>query len=388
MNSFAITEAQLARLACALTGDELARNFNHYTDFLTRAEWGANTAPGADGLELDTKQIKACAARLCHFFDKPATALMPEKNDTFGDWASRLTPKIRHSLTTFRFLPATQAGAAETRHATDEVWQDARVIANLMHGRRRVITLVSTHSLFGFVTSVLAPNLQHLQVLDGGAMAPDELAETLSFGDLLVATPTLWRYLAQTLPGFANNVMGLSFGEPLLIDLASELREMGLGAMRELYGSTETGIIGWRDNPSEPFVLFDHWSHTENTLIRICPAGQERETAAMDHLNWAGDRAFNLAGRRDGAVQIGAVNVFPKKIGEIIATHQNIEDCTVSVAQRSGALDRLIAHIALRPGIQPDEDTAWEVDEWCRQKLRPPERPRIYVFGSITDEDP
>ena len=211
-------------------------------------------------------------------------------------------------------------------------------------------------------------------------MSPEALAETLAFGDLLVATPTLWRYVVQTIPGFANNVMGVSYGEPLPLDLASRLREKGLGAMRELYGSTETGLIGWRDSPSEPFVLFDHWYHQDPSLIRIRPDGQERELSAMDHLTWTDERAFTLEGRRDGAVQIGAVNVFPNKIGEIITEHPDIGECTVRVARRSGALDRLIAHIRLEKNVVPDQAMAWKVDEWCREKLRPPERPRIYVF--------
>ncbi len=381
MKSFSINDEQLAKLACALTGDELARNFNQYTDFMAQAEWGLDTAIGEGGANLNPDQIAACAERFCSFFDKPADSISVSAMDTFGAWSAQLRKLIEEDLRTFRFHPATQAGMAETRHAADEVWQDARVIASLMHGRRRVITMVATHSLFGFVTSVLAPNLQQLPVIDGRALSPDLLVETLAFGDILVATPTLWRYLAQTLPSFPNNVMGLSFGEPLMLDLSAELREMGLGAMRELYGSTETGIIGWRDTPSEPFVLFDHWMSDADKLIRTRPDGRVRELSAMDHLMWEGERSFNLGGRRDGAVQIGAVNVFPQKVSEIISEHPDIAGCNVRVAQRSGALDRLIAHIELNDGITPDQEMAWSVDAWCRQKLRPPERPRIYVFG-------
>ncbi len=385
MDSFSIAETQLARLACALTGDELARNFNHYTDFLTRSEWNAQTQLGLGGLDLSGDQISACAERFCHFFNQPADAITVEATDTFGDWAEKLAPRIHAGLKTFRFLPATHGGAAESRHAADEIWQDARVVASLMHGRRRVITMVSTHSLFGFVTSILAPQLQHLPVIEGGTLSPDELSETLSFGDLLIATPTLWRYLAQTLPSIENNVMGVSFGEPLQSKLATELRKKGLGAMRELYGSTETGIIGWRDSPSEPFVLFDHWSHDKGRLVRSCPKGELREMASMDHMSWTDERAFTLSGRRDGAVQIGAVNVFPNKISEIVTHHPDVKNCTVRVGKRSGTLNRLVAHIELEEGRAPDQDMAWKIDEWCRNKLRPQERPRIYTFGQLTE---
>ncbi|MEM9285271.1 MAG: 4-coumarate--CoA ligase, partial [Pseudomonadota bacterium] len=87
-------------------------------------------------------------------------------------------------------------------------------------------------------------------------------------------------------------------------------------------------------------------------------------------------------GRRDGAVQIGAINVFPAQIGDVIAEHPGVVGCDVRLSRRSGALDRLIADITVAPGLEPDEDMAWAIDEWCRSKLRPAERPRIYRFRS------
>ena len=136
MKSFAITGQQLTRLACALTGDELSRHHNNYKDFLTRAAWAAETKLGKGGLDLSETEIGACARRICTFFDKPPDTLQPEEGDTFGDWAARLEPAVSQSVQTFKFHPATQAGSAEMRHPADEIWQDARVIASLMHGRR------------------------------------------------------------------------------------------------------------------------------------------------------------------------------------------------------------------------------------------------------------
>jgi 4-coumarate--CoA ligase (photoactive yellow protein activation family) len=382
MRSFDITSEQMVKLVAALVADELARNFHRYTDFLTQTDWGASTRIGEEGLKLTEEQAAACVSRFCSFFDKPVEVLADIEAETLQDWADALSESVHQSLTTFRFYPATQGGGAETRHAADEVWQDVRMIASLMHGRRRVVSLVAPHSLFGFATTVLAPNLQGLPVLDGRGLAPDVLVEELDFGDLLVATPTLWRYLAQTLPAkFANNIVGVSFGEPLLIDLASDLREKGLGAMRELYGSTETGILAWRDTPVEPFVLFDHWEHDNDALIRKRPDRQKKTVMAMDHLEFVGERTFHLKGRRDGAVQIGAVNVFPKKISQIIAAHEDIQSCTVNVKKRDGALDQLVAEVVLEKAIVADETMAWKLDEWCRKKLRPQERPRIYVLS-------
>ena len=380
MKSFSIGREDIARIACALTADELSRRFNHYTDFVTQSIWQGDTPLGEDGLDLNQDQLKACAARLCAFFAIAEETIVPARDDCFYEWADAVGAAIKRELKQFRFWPASITSAAQSSHPAEEIWQDARMVASLLTGRRRVVSLVSPHSLFGFISTVLAPNLQLIPVLDGRRMPVDMLGEELAFGDALVATPTLWRYIGETLGSLPNNIVGVSFGEPLLPQLATDLREKGLGAMRELYGSTETGLIAWRDAPTEPFVLFDHWRRNGNDLIRVNPAARERPVGAMDHLNWTSDRAFTLGGRRDGAVQISGINVFPDKIGTIIAEHRQIATCTIRVVSHNGSLDRLIADITLEKGVDPDESMAWAVDSWCRKKLRPPERPRIYNF--------
>ena len=81
-------------------------------------------------------------------------------------------------------------------------------------------------------------------------------------------------------------------------------------------------------------------------------------------------------------MQIGAVNVYPSQIADVIAKHPAINSCDVRLSRRPGQLDRLIADMVVHDSVQPDEDMAWEVDEWCRGQLRPAERPRIYRFVS------
>ncbi|MEM9234126.1 MAG: hypothetical protein AAGA69_07805, partial [Pseudomonadota bacterium] len=354
--------------------------FGRYTETLTLSKWKEDTPLGAGGVGATPEQIAACGARVAQFFGHEEPDLATKDTDTFGEMAERLATLIRRELVSFRFHPATPAGFVDTRHSADNIFQDAGAIASLMQGRRRVVSLVSPHSLMGLVTTVMAPNLQGFDVVDARHLGPDELSVLVSFGDIVIATPTLWRYLADTLPGMANNVMGMTFGERFGPDLAGRLRSRGIGAMRELYGSTESGVIGWRDSPPEPFVLFDHWSRDGEKVVRHQPSGLANSMLPMDNLQWQEKNSFELAGRRDGAVQIGAINVFPNAIAGIIEEHEDVVSCSVRVSQRAGALDRLIADITLREGSPTDEGMAWAIDELCRKRLRPPERPRIYAF--------
>ncbi len=64
MKAFSITEEQIARCIGAACADELSREFNRHTDFLTIASWTGETPFGAGGLSLDEAQMAACAKRI------------------------------------------------------------------------------------------------------------------------------------------------------------------------------------------------------------------------------------------------------------------------------------------------------------------------------------
>lgn len=386
MKAFEIGEEQISRVISGLVADELSWRFKRHTDFLTLASWTGETPLGAGGLALSADERRAAERCVASFFGFEPERLASDGAARIADWARLAKDSITRSLTAFRFTPAGRNGDTESAvHPADAVFKDAAAAANLLYGRRRMISLVAPHSFLGFAVTVLTPNLQLIPSIDARRMSPEELVEALSFGDVVVATPTLWRYLIDEGLKAPDNAMGVFFGETATPELVSGLRKAGFGALRELYGSTETGLIAWRDSPSESFVLFEHWRREGDGLARLAPDGSESAATPMDVLEWTGERSFRLAGRRDGAVQIGAVNVFPDRIAATICAHRAVEDCRIHVARHAGGVNRLIARIKLNPEVPPSEQTARDIDNWCRMQLRPQERPRIYNFEASLD---
>lgn len=379
MKAFVLTPDQIASVAAALVVDELGARFGRHVDALTASAWNSETRLGEDGAELSDEEAEACLRRLHRFFGADAAAFPGLHGETLGDWASDVAARISARLAGFSFSAAGVEGR-EFAHAADTVFADAASAANLLYGRRRILSLVAPHSLIGFTLSILLPNLLQAPAIDVRRMSPDELKKFLAFGDALVATPSLWRYMIAQGVFAPDNAMAVFFGEPMTSDLSADIRKAGFGAQREIYGSTEHGLIGWRDAPSDPFALFDQWRRNGEHLRRTTPSGLVVDCAPMDALIWDGERRFRLGGRRDGAVQIGAVNVFPSKIAERIAAHPDIEKCEVSVSRHAGGADRLIATIRLKSGAAPAESVARSIDQWCRSQLRPYERPRVYNY--------
>ncbi|MCK5750656.1 MAG: hypothetical protein KAH44_30835 [Oricola sp.] len=381
MKAFSLTQAQIARVIGAAAADELSRRFNRHVDFLTIASWTGETALGRGGLSLDDEEKRACARRAAAQFGLDAEFLTKRPAEKIADWAREIALAAHFSLTSFSFKPAARSDHDVAHaHPADEIYQDAAAAANVLYGRRRLLSLVAPHSLLGLELSILTANLLCIESVDARGMTPEALSKGLLFGDVLVATPTLWRYMMQENLQAPDNTLAVSFGEPMTPELAADMRKSGFGVLRELYGSTETGMIAWRDTPGEAFVLFDHWRKDGDSLMRVSPDGSSRRIEAMDSLNWTGERSFTLAGRRDGAIQIGAVNVFPDAVAAAMRAHPHIKNCRITVGRRSDGAARLIANIVLSEKASPSERTARDIDVWCRINLRQQERPQIYNF--------
>ena len=342
---------------------------------------------GAGGIALSDDEKTACAHRAAALFGLDRDLLVGGKADRISDWALEISKSIEGRLQNFSFKSAARNDRnAEHVHSAAAIYQDAAAAANLLYGRRRLLSFVAPHSLLGFELTVLTPNLLGIDSVDARGMTPDLLSDSLLFGDVLVATPTLWRYMMRENLKAPDNTMAVSFGEPMTADLAAEMRKSGFGVMRELYGSTETGLIGWRDAPTEPFLMFDHWRREEDQLVRELPDRNDKKTLAMDVLDWVAPRKFRLGGRCDGAVQIGAVNVFPDEVADLLRRHPKVADCAIAVGRSGDGVSRLIAHLVLNKNAPPNDRTARDIDSWCRLNLRQQERPRIYNFEAQLPE--
>jgi len=377
LKAFQLSQDQIIAVIGDIFFEVLANEFSRQVGAVSRSAWTGQTPLGAGGVDLAADERDACLARAARFFGA-ATPFANPAPDTLGAVALAIDADINRTLSSFRFAAAGGLGR-EFDHPADRIFGDAAALANLLYGRRRLVSLVAPHSLIGFSLTVLAPNLLGLPAVDARGLTPEELQADLSFGDAVIATPSLWRYLIAQGVKAPDNAMAVTFGEALSPELSAEIRKAGFGAQREIYGSTESGLVGWRDTPSDPFALFEFWRRKGDRLVRLAPSGDEFDVAPMDFLNWDTDRRFRLAGRRDGAVQIGGVNAFPDEIAARICEHPAVSACAVSLSRHPSGMDRLVATITLA-GDSISESTARSIDAWCRLKLRAHERPRVYSY--------
>jgi 4-coumarate--CoA ligase (photoactive yellow protein activation family) len=333
---------------------------------------------GADSLDLmglgtalvDTLHLDAGID--AHLLARPCLA----------DWVESARAGLAASGLALTFRTSGSSGDPKRcTHALATLAQEAAALAALVPGRRRILSAVPSHHIYGFLFTVLLPQrLGELAVIDVRQAAPAALAGLVRAGDLVVAHPAWWEAAAQCTPPFAADVVGVTSTAPCPDALADALAAVGLRLL-QVYGSSETAGVGWRDRAHTPFALLPHWTRADDpdVLLRMLPDGSTRSYLLQDRLDWTDSRHFLPAGRMDAAVQVGGTNVFPAYVADVLAQHPHVREAAVRL-MRPDEGRRLKAYVVARPGADIDALCA-ELPDWAAQRLAPPERPAAWTFG-------
>jgi long-chain acyl-CoA synthetase len=268
-------------------------------------------------------------------------------------------------------------------HALATLWQETGVLAGLLPGRTRILSAVPAHHIYGFLFTVLLPRALGIdEVIDLRAASPAAFSGMARPGDLVVAHPGWWEALARLQPGFGPDVVGVSSTAPCPDVLADALAAAGLRLV-QVYGSSETAGVGWREAGGAPFTLFPYWQGADGVaeLTRQLPDGGAARYPLQDKLEWLDAGRFRPAGRIDQAVQVGGTNVFPGYVADVLRMHPAVADAAVRL-MRPDEGRRLKAFVVPRAGHDADQGALREdLSSWVGERLATPERPVAWTFG-------
>ena len=282
----------------------------------------------------------------------------------------------------------------EHTHDWGSLIEEVDALARIFGDRGRVVGLVPRHHIYGFLFTVLLPRRLGVAFLDAADLSPGALFRSVREGDLIVSFPLRWDYLRQTglrFPPEGAGVDGVTSTGPCPPALIAALRAHSLRRMVEMYGSSETAGVGWRDSTDDPYRLLPYWSVERGggTLSRRSPGGDRLTFPVPDRLTWERD-GFFVAGRRDRAVQIGGTNVYPDRVARVLRAHPGVADCAVR-PMRPGEGWRLKAFVVpdTAPGgaTRDPADLRRELRRWLRDRVETPERPGSITVGATLPLD-
>ncbi len=354
---------------------------------LPATPWAPDMPIASPGLGLDSLERMSVATALSealhlHESGQEDRLLMQR---TFGEWLELIADALLafDARVTFRTSGSTGAPRACV-HNLVSLEQEVEYMCGMLRGVRRVLTAVPAHHIYGFLFTVLAPARLNLHdVVDIRRLTPQALATMLQPGDLVVSHPANWALVARHISVPMDGVRGITSTAPCPTELARDLERSGLSQLLQIYGSSETGGVGWRTSSDAPYARMEFWSRSgtaSQSLRRALPDGSSEEYLLPDHLEWLDHDRFLVGARRDDAVQVGGINVFPARVRDVLLTHPLVVDAAVRLMAPSEGL-------RLKAFVVPSSDThahalREELDVWLRTRLSAVEVPKSIAFGN------
>jgi len=227
-----------------------------------------------------------------------------------------------------------------------QVLGEARVLARafpLPEGAR-VLPMVPSHHIYGLLFGVLVP------LVSGSAFyrrTPLHAAEFVAVGDVdvLVSVPAHLRGLLVVGPGELPPIARVfSSAAPLPPKVAEGLRERFAWTVTEVFGSSETGGIAWRQSggrgPWTPLPSVSIDVDADGRLLVDSPflaPDAPRPFVGGDRAELRDDGTFVHLGRSDGVLKIGGVRISLTEVERRLGDIDGVRDAAVISVDVGGA---------------------------------------------------
>lgn len=306
---------------------------------------------------------------------------------SLGDWVDVAHGGLERFSERMSFRTSGSTGVPKSCiHSLNGLLQETGQHSDLFAGRRRILSAVPSHHIYGFLFTVLLPQALGLPadaVVDVRGSTPAWLARGARAGDLVVGQPDFWESVAATVPQLPGDLVGLTSTAACPDAVSEAVAAAGIAQLFHVYGSSEAAGIGWRESWMEPYRLFPYLAFSPDSpdrLVRRLPDGSRLDIACQDRLERLGAESFRVGPRRDDAVQVGGVNVFPSRVAAVLERHPLVRHAAVRLMRRDEG-SRLKAYVVPLPEVSDTVAFLADLGRWIDTELAVHERPRVLRVG-------
>ncbi|MDR3113650.1 MAG: beta-ketoacyl synthase chain length factor [Endomicrobium sp.] len=259
-------------------------------------------------------------------------------------------------------------------HSKAMINEEVEGLLFLFRDIERIISTVPSHHSYGFIFGLQTPRFLDIAIKQHIPVPFLEWSAILQENDLLIAFPLFLKYLMELDFKFPQGVTVLTSTAPCPDELIEKIYKNGAKRLIEIYGASEAGAIAYREKAFSPFTLLPYWDIDKDgktitrkrTLLKV---------EMPDIITFERERVFRVSGRKDKAVQVAGVNVYPSKVADILKQSALVKDAEV----RLGG-ERLKAFIVLKYGVD-EQKAKKELYKYMETKLTAHEMPKNIVFG-------
>ncbi|WP_417803822.1 AMP-binding protein [Thalassospira lucentensis] len=223
----------------------------------------------------------------------------------------------------------------------------------------RMVGLVSHQHIYGLIFRIIWPVMTKQTFTAAPAPFWDMVLHDIAAGDVLITSPAQLKNLHPDLADAPRPSMVLSSGGPLDLTTAQEATRVFGVCPTEIYGSTETGGIAWRqqkaaDTPWHPLPDLKT-DLNENGCLRVCAnhiAGddwyQTQDRAMIDQ----DTGCFTLKGRADRVVKVEGKRISLGAVEQHLRQSDLVSNAVALLADEN---DRRLAVVAVLTDKGNDE---------------------------------
>lgn len=350
------------------------------TNYLSEISFG-ESGLGLDSLEMLSLSISL--SRSIHIHESQLPDNFLSKN-SLEDWQRTALESLNIFSERISFKTSGSSGKKKyCTHALTNLEEEALVLSKILPGRRRIFRAVPSHHIYGFIFSILLPRYlsQPIEIIDVRGLSPNAMIPMLKQGDLVIGYPEFWKYLDEAEFTFPPDVIGVNSSGPCPEQIGLNLLERKLSTFFEVYGSSETAGVGFRQHPSDHYILLSFWKRgqTDDQVERLEVNDVVQSYHLQDQLNWTSHSTFFVIGRNDDIVQIAGNNVSLNNVKNVLKQHPLVLDVAIRLmGVDEGA--RLKAFLVLKDNIH-DANFLSNLDKFIDTTLKPHERPKSIKIG-------
>ena len=276
--------------------------------------------------------------------------------DDLDDWAADTPlPPARLDLQAPLLTLSTSGSSGEPKLIAKQLFQLANEVAALEHlwgeslGEATILGSVSTQHIYGLLFRVLWPLCAGRPFVRQALPFTEELqretAALLRHGKrtVWISSPALLKRLGENLDDavLGQVVRVFSSGGVLPAETANACQARFGQYPTEVYGSSETGGIAWRQGPLpwQAFAYLELGQDNDGALwltSPYLPAGAREQT--MDGVWLLGDGRFELLGRLDRIVKLEEKRIALPALEERLLNHPAVADVRLGVVHQGRAL--------------------------------------------------
>jgi long-chain acyl-CoA synthetase len=317
-----------------------------------------------------------------------------------GAWGELARRSWAAQPTTLRFRTSGSTGRPKTcMHRVIDLAQEVHALAEVIGPVRRIVSAVRCHHIYGFLFTLMLPQVPGLRLRNqsgepGASTGPVPVLDLcgrpvasvlarLQPGDLVIGFPDWWRALGRSAHELPPGVIGITSTAPCPDEVCEPLMAAGLSRLLHIYGSSETAGIGWRDWPQAHYTLLPAWQAVPDAPDRITRHSwdsQHQTCALPDEVKWLGPRTLQPVARRDGAVQVGGINVHLGAVRQQIMAQGDVADAVLRLHDFGGQPRLKLFVVPSDAGMAPDTLVA-ALQRFAQRHLAPPARPAHITVG-------